>query len=484
MLIRSIFLFVLLAIIGFVAGCSDSGSSINPAPVVTTTTNPGNPTPVPTISFPSDPNMVRVNFITQNPPRPFGKIIVNSLTGSSLESQAEQSTTLNETGTGFLDLPRNSEFLGKLYDRTNLSEPVSSSNFSTGEGGGSSSLVFDGTNGVATATPTTLPPTPGPGEPTWTPTAILVPTNTPTPQNTPGQGTPTWTPTVPPTATPTNTPVTPGPTATSTNTPVPPTATPTTEPAPDPKVDDPNFVVNLNGNAGGICVNTSNTIGYTVVGRDITQFNPTNGNILGSTSEGISHTTSFKDVTIDESSSNFYGLDAGGHIYQFDQNRNKINTYNLGVTSTRGLIITNGYIYYSDPDNTRIGYRSISNLSNPSLFIADGQVPNCLDLCLDSNGNIHVCTSTGIKKIDPISGTILATYGPNDAIDINVTGNYARLCTATGIQVWNISTNQKVRDISQSNGQGITSYIYNGETYTLYRIDGAAPGGRVIRYID
>ena len=467
-------LFLLTSLtISFLAGCGGGpgGTGIlDPTSI---------PTAIATIYFPPDPNYATYFILTQNPVLVRGSIVaqeVNKETGKILEEKTVQVIPLGNNGEGSGTFLRDSTILLESYDSSNIK--VGSTTFSTGNDQ-TGSIIIDNQTGVVstpTANPNATPTNTVP--PGSTPTNTVPPGSTPT-NTIPPSSTPTNT--IPPSSTPTNTvpptsTYTPTPTSTATNTP---TSTPTPEPAPNPVEDNSNFVSPLPGNAGGVCVDQSRNLGYTVVGFEITQFNITNGTIVGSTNEGIV-TGGFIDVTVNEVTGNFYGL-TGSKIYEFDSSRNKLNTYSLGITDSRGIAIINGNVYFTDPNNNRISFRPLSNLSAVSQYLATGQVPNCRDLNYDNNSNLHVCTSSGIKIINSSTGNVLSTYGPS-AIDVVITGNFARVCVSSGFQIWNISTNLKVHDTPLSYGQGITYYEYSGQKYTLFRDDNGV--GQVRRYKD
>lgn len=476
---------IIIGIIGFIlvylfiviSGCGGGSSTINPGPFPTS-----NPTSIPTSQIPTaTPWPVGNLTVHTNMPGKWivmqaffqsGKVTSSDLIESDYNPHQEQA--LDGSGNAvFNNIPLNSNVVIQIYNDSNKNTLLASTNTNftgTATVNLNQNEITPTPTGVI-AIPTELPPTPGPGQPTWTPSP------SPTPQKTPLPGEPTWTPTtvIQPTNTPPPPTVGPG-TPTATNTP---TSTPTPEPAPNPVEDNSNFVSPLPGNAGGVCVDQSRNLGYTVVGFEITQFNITNGTIVGSTNEGIV-TGGFIDVTVNEVTGNFYGL-TGSKIYEFDSSRNKLNTYSLGITDSRGIAIINGNVYFTDPNNNRISFRPLSNLSAVSQYLATGQVPNCRDLNYDNNSNLHVCTSSGIKIINSSTGNVLSTYGPS-AIDVVITGNFARVCVSSGFQIWNISTNLKVHDTPLSYGQGITYYEYSGQKYTLFRDDNGV--GQVRRYKD
>ncbi|MFZ5392525.1 MAG: hypothetical protein ACOZAR_05070 [Patescibacteria group bacterium] len=224
---RYFFLSFFLLALGVAVGCG-GGGALDP--------NPIQPTAVPTIDFPPNSDMTRVFFITKNPVLDNGtlEILKKDSSGKIIEGQAVVVVNLNVEGTATKDLPRDSNY--DVTSKNSSGVTVGATSFSTSNSE-TTSLIIDGQNGVATATPTA---TVTPGGPTLTPTPTVTPggpTLTPTPTNTVGPGTPTP---VPPTATPTNVVV-----PTATNTIPVPTATNTPLPGPYPhlSLQHSNFLI-------------------------------------------------------------------------------------------------------------------------------------------------------------------------------------------------------------------------------------------------
>lgn len=458
MLIRSIFLFILLAIIAFLSANCGGGPG-GTGPVIPTE----GPSPIPTIDFPDDPNYTNVFFITKNPVLSNGSLEITKkdASGKKIEGSAVQIVPLTAEGTGSDKFLRDSFY--DLISKNSSGQAVANASFSTTDS--QSTLVLDGQSGVATATPTTMPPTPLPGEPTWTPspTATGAPSVVPTATNTVGPGTPTP---VPPTATPT-------PTATSTSVPptatFTPTATATTEPTPNPilitgdllgsgKIETQvgNGILVLNGKLFIGDGPKAKKFDLSSKNKDAEQIFTDVGTIVtGITTDGTTY---------------IYVLVFTGHWYKCDTNLNIQNTFSCPAGG-RDIIFKNGKIFISIEDGKTVKiYDTDGNYEKDVGNSTQLNKPN--GISFDSMNNMYVSDSTGKKivKYDNLGvfvENIANTSGLYTKCDIR--GNYIYVTDLLGeiIRIFNYSAKTDASPISIINSN-VEDIFIDGNNLYIY----------------
>jgi len=462
---KFLFLILCLSVLGLTAGCgSDSGSTGGALPGAT-------PTPIATIVIPPDPNVVRVNFVTQNPSRPEGVFKVTQISGSGLEGSAEQSVTLDGNGAGFLDLKRDSEFSGNLFDKTNMNIPVLQTNFSTGNSG--TSLVLDGTNGVATATPT---PTVTPGGPTLTPTPTVTPaaptvgpgtpTTVPTATLTPGPGTPT---TVPPTAT--NTPVT-GSTATPTATTTA-TNTPTTVPTVTIISHDPNFAI-CNYKPTKVYCDGIN-IFYNNYNSEVVKLNTSGTEISRKQIPGLTNSL----WGIADNGTTIFVVNGFGFFHILNKTDLEIQDQHAIPANCGGSCIYGGLINIVDADNCKVNrYNTSSPYTQGTSFgsygTGNGQFGQLGGICCDTNGNMYI-TDGKNKRIVVFdsNGTFVKNFGSatsyfTDVSQVNVNGKSFCFATADSNSIKIYTDENFSKTVTTDDCAGVTNKNNGDNTIDIY----------------